>query len=225
MNRRQLLASAAAAGAAAAPLSSFAQGRSRRMTAPRPPVAPKKPKRIEQLGRVRVDDYAWMKDEQWQKVMRDPKVLQADIRTHLEAENAYTKAMLSSTEDLQKTLFEEMKARIKEDDASVPAPDGPYEYYTRFEKGAQHPVYARRRMAGETAEQVLLDADAAAKGHAYYDVGSAGHSPDQALWAYAEDDQGSEYYSIKIRDLASGQVLADPVDTSTGDFAFSPDSK
>ncbi|HEX8570492.1 MAG TPA: S9 family peptidase, partial [Caulobacteraceae bacterium] len=225
MNRRQLLTTAAAAGLAVSPLPAVAQSRARRMTAPKPPVAPVRPKRIEQLGRVRVDDYAWMKDEQWQKVMRDPKVLQPDIRKHLEAENAYTAAMLKSTEPLQKTLFEEMKARIKEDDASVPAPDGPYEYYTRFERGAQHPVYARRRLAGDTAEQVLLDADAAAKGHAYYDVGAAGHAPDQTLWAWAEDDQGSEYYTIKIKDLATGQVLANPVDTSTGDFAFSPDSR
>src|SRR4051794_19860788 len=88
-----------------------------------PPVARKIPQRIEQLGRVRVDDYAWMKDEAWQQVLRDPKVLRADVREHLDAENAYTKAMLAPTEALQAQMFAEMKGRIKEDDSSVPAPD------------------------------------------------------------------------------------------------------
>ena len=96
------------------------------MPLPTPPIARKDPKTIEQLGRVRVDDYAWMKDDNWQKVLRDPWLLKADVREHLTAENAYTAAMLASTEALQKTLFEEMKGRIKEDDSSVPAPDGPW---------------------------------------------------------------------------------------------------
>jgi oligopeptidase B len=145
MNRRQLMCAAAAVGLALPPTAQ-AQTRSRRALTP--PKAPKRPKRIEQLGRVRVDDYAWMKDDNWQKVMRDPKVLRADIRTHLEAENAYTAAMLKSTEPLQQQLFQEMKGRIKEDDSSVPTADGPWEYYVRYNTGAQHPVYARRRIAG-----------------------------------------------------------------------------
>src|SRR5215217_4556435 len=113
------------------------------MSRPAPPVARKEPKRIEQLGRVRVDDYAWMKDDNWQKVLRDPTLIKADVKEHLTAENAYTKAMLASTEPLQAQMFEEMKGRIKEDDASVPDADGAWEYYTRFEKGAQHPIHAR----------------------------------------------------------------------------------
>src|SRR5215212_473850 len=113
------------------------------MTFPAPPVAPKQPLRIQQLGRVRTDDYAWMKDDNWQQVLRDPKALKADMRAHLEAENAYTKAMLASTEALQAQLFAEMKGRIKEDDSSVPAPDGPFDYYVRYETGAEHPIHAR----------------------------------------------------------------------------------
>jgi oligopeptidase B len=233
MNRRQLLSTAAAAGLVLAPAAQAqsartpAQARTRSRPAVKPPVAPKRPKRTEQLGRTRVDDYAWMKDDDWQKVMRDPKVLRADIRTHLQAENAYTAAMLKSTEPLQAQLFEEMKARIKEDDASVPTSDGPWEYYSRYEKGAQHPVYARRRLqaSGQGAEQVLIDSDALAKGKAYYDIGAASHSPDHALYAYAEDAQGSEYYTIRMKDLASGELLADPVESSTGDFTFSPDNR
>jgi oligopeptidase B len=132
------------------------------------PVARKIPKTIEQLGRTRVDDYAWMKDDNWQKVLRDPSLIKADVKEHLTAENAYAKAMLASTEALQEKMFEEMKGRIKEDDASVPAKDGPFEYYTRFEKGAQHPIHARKpaSRAGMDggAEEILLDEEAESKG-------------------------------------------------------------
>lgn len=107
-----------------------------------------------------------MKDDNWREVLRDPKVLRSDIREHLEAENAYTKALLEKTEALQAQLFAEMKGRIKEDDSSVPAPDGPWEYYARYEIGAEHPVHGRRARGGGD-EQVLLDEDALAKGKAF----------------------------------------------------------
>jgi oligopeptidase B len=191
------------------------------MNAPLPPKAPKQPHRIEQHGHVRIDDYAWMKDDNWQQVMRDPSVLAPDIRAHLDAENAYTKAMLAGTVELQAQIFEEMKGRIKEDDASVPAPDGPWDYYSRYALGAQHPILARRPR-GRDGEIVLLDVDALAKPHAYYAVAAASHSPDHALYAWAEDDQGSEYYLIRVKDLATGETLDHAIESSTGDFVFSP---
>ncbi len=194
------------------------------MTRPAPPIARKDPKRIEQLGRVRVDDYAWMKDEAWQQVLRDPAVLRADVREHLEAENAYTKAVLAATEALQADLFAEMKGRIKEDDASVPAPDGPWEYYSRYGIGAEHPIHARRPRGEAQREYVLLDEDALSKGKAYFHVGAASHSPDHALFAWAADEQGSEYYTIRVKDLTSGEGVGAPIESAYGDFAFSPDS-
>ena len=191
-----------------------------------PPVAPKIPHRIDQLGRARTDDYAWMKDAAWQQVLRDPKALRTDIREHLEAENAYTAAILASTEPLQAELFAEMKGRIKEDDSSVPAPDGPYDYYVRYALGAEHPVHARRpRGKADAAEEVLLDEDALAKGKAFFQVGAASHSPDHRLFAWAADEQGSEYYTIRIKDLASGKAVGTPIENAYGDFAISPDSQ
>ena len=219
MNRRSLLSSAAAA--AAAPALAHAQPRK---PMPTPPVAPKHPKRIEQLGRVRTDDYAWMKDDDWQKVLRDPKVIRADVKAHLEAENAYTKAMLGSTEELQATLVREMRGRIKEDDSSVPSPDGPWEYYSRYDTGAQHPIHARRPRGGGP-EQVLLDEDKESKGKAYYQVSAADHSPDHKLFAWAVDEQGSEVHRIYVKDLATGQVLPGPAESANGDLEWSPDSQ
>ena len=194
------------------------------MSLPKPPAAPKRPTTLEQLGRTRTDDYAWMKDEGWQQVLRDPKVLRADIREHLEAENAYTKAVLAGTEDLQAQLFAEMKGRIKEDDSSVPAPDGPWEYYARYDTGAEHPIHARRPRGGG-GEQVLIDENALAEGKAFFQVGAAHHSPDHALFAWAADAQGSEYYEIRVKDLATGEEVGAPVESAYGDFVFSPDSQ
>ena len=195
------------------------------MTKPIPPVAPRRPERIEQLGHVRIDDYAWLKDDNWQTVLRDPSVVRADVKAHLEAENAYTAAMLAPTQALQVAMFQEMKGRIKEDDSSVPTPDGPFDYYARYAMGAQHPVHARRPRGAETGEQLLLDEDAEAKDKAFFQVGGADHSPDHALYAFAVDEQGSEVYRIHVKDLASGAILPEPVESSTGGFVWSPDSR
>ncbi len=192
---------------------------------PTPPVPSKEPRRIEQLGRVRVDDYAWMKDDNWQAVLRDPSRLTPEIREHLVAENAYTAAVLAGAGPLRERLFEEMKGRIKEDDSSVPAPDGAFEYFSRYEIGAQHPRHVRRRRGGNGDEQVLLDEEAEAKGKAYYAVDAAHHSPDHALYAFAVDEHGSEYHQILVQDLNSGETLADGPQSASGGFTFSPDSQ
>jgi oligopeptidase B len=191
-------------------------------SAPPPPVAKRVPHRIEQLGRTRTDDYAWLKADNWQAVMRDPGLLDAELRAHLEAENAYTAAMLKATEPLQAEMFAEMRGRIKEDDSSVPAPDGRFDYYARYAVGGQHPVYARKPRGAEGPETVLLDVDALAKGKPFFEVGAARHSDDHALFAWAEDDQGSEYYRIRIKALETGEELPVVIESATGDFVFSP---
>ncbi|MBX3481826.1 MAG: S9 family peptidase [Caulobacter sp.] len=220
MNRREVLAASAAA-AALLP----GQVMSAPASKPVPPKPRKIPKVTTQLGRTRTDDYAWMKDDNWQAVLRDPTLIKADVKAHLIEENAYTKAMLAPTEGLQEKMFEEMKGRIKEDDASVPSPDGSWEYYSRYEKGAQHPLYCRRPRGKTEGEQVLLDCEALAKGKAYSEVATAAHSPDHKLFAYAEDAQGSEFHSIYVKDLESGALLGTPVESGYGDLTFSPDSQ
>ena len=189
---------------------------------PVPPHAPKHPVTIEQLGRTRTDEYAWMRDANWQRVLRDPAVLRPDIRAHLEAENAYTAAVLAPTEALQAEILAEMRGRIQERDSSVPVPDGPWDYYTRIEDGAQHPVFARRPRGAAEGEQVLLDVEAMAQGHAYFRVGAARHSADHRLYAWAEDTQGSEVYRIRIRDIATGEASGPDVENCTGSFTLSP---
>ncbi|HAH11601.1 MAG TPA: S9 family peptidase, partial [Alphaproteobacteria bacterium] len=158
----------------------------------------------------------------WQKVLRDPKILQADIRDHLLAENAYFDGIMADAKPLQETMFAEMKGRLKQDDASVPEPDGPFAYYSRYAVGAQHPLYARTPRDGGK-EEVLLDVDAQAKGKAFYQVSATGHSPDHKLYAYAEDDKGAGIYRILVKDLATGALVGTPIENASGDFVFSPD--
>lgn len=224
MNRRQMLASSAALAAAAAARGAPALAQTG-ASMPTPPVARRIPVTIEQLGRTRTDDYQWMKDDNWQNVLRDPSLIKADVREHLEAENAYREAVLAPTADLQEAMFNEMRGRIKEDDSSVPLPYGDWEYYTRFETGAQHPFYCRRPKGQEGGEQILLDANALAEGKDYSSVGAASPSPDHRYYVYAEDDQGSEVYKIFVKDLTTGQLVGDPVDDTGGDFSVSPDSQ
>jgi len=223
MNRRELIATVAATAVAGPALARQPSGAS--MTRPQAPVAKKIPVTIEQLGRVRTDDYQWMKDDNWQAVLRDPTVIKADVKEHLTAENAYREAMMVATVPLQAAMFEEMKGRIKEADSSVPSPDGPWAYYVEYKTGDQHPRYMRTPRDGGGEAQMLLDANILAEGKAFSEVGAADHSPDHSLFAYAEDAQGSEYHHIYVRDLVTGEVLPEVIESAYGDFTFSPDSQ
>ncbi|NIX76867.1 S9 family peptidase [Microvirga terricola] len=169
------------------------------------------------------DDYAWLKAENWKDVLKDPDTLDSAIRTCLEQENAYAKEALSGTEAFQERLVAEMRARIKEDDSSVPEPDGPFAYFTRYREGGQHPLVCRRPRDGGD-EAVLLDCDREAESHAFFDLGGADHSPSHRLMAWGADIKGSEYYTIRVRDLETGDELADEVPHSSGGVVWLGDS-
>ena len=162
-----------------------------------------------------VDEFAWLKAGNWQEVMRDPAALDPDIRAYLDAENAYTTASLADIDPLQDAMLAEMKGRIKEDDASVPAPDGPFAYFERYREGGQHPLICREPRGGGTAE-VLLDADALAKGRSFFQLGARRHSPDHRLLAWSADEAGSELYTMRVRDLAADTDLADLIVDTVG---------
>jgi len=187
------------------------------------PTAPRRPHSFTRHGITIVDDYAWLKDPKWQEVLRDPGVLDADIRQYLEAENAYTESLLGHTADLQKTLVREMRGRIKEDDSSVPAPDGPYAYLRKFREGGQHEMFGRSpRNGGEI--QIVLDGDALAADHEYFRFGGARHSPDHRLEAWSADIKGSEYFTIRIRDWTTRADLDDLIEETDGSVVWNADS-
>ncbi|MCB1744507.1 MAG: S9 family peptidase, partial [Gammaproteobacteria bacterium] len=197
----------------------------------RPPRARREPQRQSLHGVERVDEYAWLKDENWQQVMKDPSLLRQDIREYLEAENQYAQSVLDGLQGLQQTLFDEFKGRIKEDDSSVPEPDGPWAYYQRYRTGGEHPVMCRRPSdrldedASTSIEQVLLDGDRMAEGHAYFRFGACEHSPDHRLMGYSLDLNGSEIYTIRFKDVESGDLLEDRIEGTAGGFEWSNDGR
>ena len=188
------------------------------------PIADKRPHAFTTHGITVSDDYAWLKDANWQEVLRDPAVLSPDIRAYLDAENTYTESLLGETSALQAKLVAEMRGRIKEDDSSVPSPDGPYSYLRKFREGGQHELFGRTpRDGGEFA--VILDGDALAKDHGYFKFGDTRHSPNHALEGWSADVNGSEYFTIRVRDWATGTDHADIVENSDGGLVWTLDSK
>ncbi|MGP2491729.1 S9 family peptidase [Mesorhizobium sp. PUT5] len=180
-----------------------------------PPPTEKRPVSDTHHGITRTDDYAWLRAGNWQEVFRDPSLLDPEIRAHLDAENAYQAALMADTADLRKALFAEMKGRIKEDDSSVPMKDGDYAYGSSFRLGGEQPRYFRTpRDGGE--EVILLDGDSEAAGKAYFRLGGIDHSPDhkRLLWAY--DDKGSEFYTLRVRDLDNGADQTEQVPDTGG---------
>ena len=177
---------------------------------PPAPVTPARPHDFEIHGTTIRDDYAWLKAENWKEVLKDPSALDASIRSALEQENAYAAAAFAGTEDFQARLVAEMRGRIKEDDSTVPQPHGPFAYFTRYREGGQHPLVCRQPREGGP-ETIMLDGDKEAEGHPFFDLGGADHSPDHRLMAWGSDLKGSEYFTIRVRDLESGADLPDEV--------------
>lgn len=218
MDRRQLLLSA---GAAVLSSGGCATGVAR---LPAPPITAREPRRIEQLGRVRIDEYAWLKDPHWLEVWRDPSRLSPNIRAHLEAENTYADAVLADAAQDQRNLLQEMIAIAGEAADPPPARDGAWLYGERHAPGASHQIYFRTPADGG-AEQILLDAEARAAGKSFFHIGHAAHSADHTLFAWTEDDTGGERFRLFVKDLATGAITGPISADAFGDFVFSPDSR
>ena len=197
-----------------------------------PPACPRKPWQETRHGVRREDPYHWLKDPNWQGVMRDPSLLDNEIRTYVKAENAYSESVMASEKVLRDRLFREMTGRIKEDDSSFPTPDGSFAYYRRFVEGGQHPVFCRCSRQDwdvypETpaSEQILLDGNAEASDKPFFKVADCKHSPDHRYLAYAADESGSEYHVIRIRDLVTGTRLPDLIERAQGELVWYADGE
>ncbi len=185
-----------------------------------PPMAAARPHELETHGDVRVDEYYWLRERE------DPEVI-----AYLEAENAYLDGVMAHTEELQETLFEEIRGRIVEDDSSVPYRDGDYWYYTRYEEGKQYPIHCRRPADGDAfggaadpaAEEVLVDVNEIAEGKEYTAVRPS-VSPDHSILAYAVDDVGRRFYTVRFKDLSTGETLPDEITDVTANLAWAADS-
>jgi oligopeptidase B len=181
---------------------------------PEPPVAERQPHVTELHGERRVDDYHWMRDRD------DPRV-----RAYLEAENAYTDAVMEPVAALKQQLYDEILARIKQTDLSVPSRIGEYFYYSRTEEGKQYRTFCRRHGSLDGDEQVILDQNALAEGHPYCALRAMAVSPDHRVLAFSVDLTGAERYTIRFKDLRSGEMLEDEIPGAYTDIAWGNDNR
>jgi oligopeptidase B len=177
-----------------------------------PPVAAQKPHEFTIHRKKHVDEYWWLQDK-----------TKPEVQGHLKAENDYASAFMRPHKKLSDTLYKEIRSRIKEDDSSVPVKDGPYDYYTRVEKGKQYAIHCRRE--GEKGkEAIILDENKLAKGQKYFSLGDADVSPDHRLLAYSTDVTGNEDHTLYIKRLDTGELLNEKV-THIADFVWAEDNE
>ncbi|MFC7499207.1 S9 family peptidase [Enterovirga sp. GCM10030262] len=185
---------------------------------PAPPVAAQRPYSYEQHGVTIEDPYHWLRDQSY------PKVDDADVLDYLKAENAYFEAMMAPHAELVETLFQEMKGRIKEDDRSVPVKDGEWLYWWAFDAGAQYRKWYRRPVAGGD-DRLIFDEPAEAESKDYFRLGAIEVSPDGRHAAIMVDDDGSERFKLRIRDLETGRDIETVTEVGIGGPVWSADSR
>jgi oligopeptidase B len=178
------------------------------------PLAAERPRTIAAPHGVRVDPYYWLRDDQRRS---------GEVMAYLHAENAYKELRLAGIKPLENKLFAEIVGRLKKDDASVPYRKNGYWYYTRFEPGKEHPIFARRKTSLDAPEQIILDANERAAGHDYYQVGAVEASPNQDWLAFCEDTVGRRQYVLRFKNLRSGEILADAVGDVESEVAWAND--
>ena len=181
---------------------------------PKPPVAKIVPRKLEAHGSLREDPYYWLNQRE------DPEVI-----NYLKAENAYTRSVMAHTEQLQETLFEEIKGRLDPDDSSVPYRKDDFYYYYRFEEGKEYAVHCRKQGSLDAAEEILADGNALSQGHEYFSLHLSGVSGDHNLLGYAIDTKGRRIYDVHFKNLATGELLDDVIEDVTGSVAWANDNE
>jgi oligopeptidase B len=178
------------------------------------PQAEKRPVELEKHGDVRIDNYYWLNQREDEAVI-----------DYLKAENEYLDRAMAHTADFQDDLFDEIVGRIKQDDESVPYFDNGYYYYTRYESGKEHPIYARKKGSLDAEEEVVLDVNVLAENYDYYNVTGLSVSPDNRYVAFGEDTLSRRIFNIRIKDLETGEFLPDVISATTGRSEWSADGK
>ena len=178
------------------------------------PIAEKKPVEHVMHGDVRLDNYYWLNNRENQKVI-----------DYLNAENDYLKQAMAHTKDLQDRLYEEIIGRIKQDDESVPYFSNGYYYYTRYEAGKEHPIYCRKKGSMDADEEVILNVNELAEAYDYYNVTGLSVSPDNKLLAFGEDTLSRRIFTVRIKNLESGEIYPVQIPQTTGGSVWSADSR
>jgi oligopeptidase B len=178
------------------------------------PIAPKRPKLLTIHGDTRTDDYYWLNERENQEVI-----------DYLNAENEYLEAMTAHTKPLREQLFEEIVARFKQEDQSVPYLLNGYYYLTRYEEGKEYAIYSRKKGSMDAPEELLLDVNELAAPHSYYAVSGLSVSPDNRVLAFGEDTQSRRIYTLRFKDLSTGEWLSDRIPGVTGQAVWAADNR
>lgn len=189
------------------------------------PVAEKIPKKFDMHGDIRIDDYYWMRLTDEQKNAKNPDVHTQKVLEHLRSENAYYDAATAHTKQFKEDLFQEMKARIKEDDESVPYKSNGYYYKSRFEKGGQYPIYARKKGSLDADEEILFDVNKMAEEHDYFALRGVNVSEDNTMAVFATDTVGRRQYFLQIKNLETGTIYKDIIENTAGGAVWANDNK
>ncbi|WP_242135343.1 S9 family peptidase [Aestuariivivens marinum] len=189
------------------------------------PVAKKSPKELTFHKDTRIDNYFWMRLSDEQKNADTPDAQTQDVLDYLNAENDYLNKAMEHTDSFQDKLYNEIVARIKEDDQSVPVSDNGYSYYMKFEKGGDYALYCRKKLENGAKEEIMLNGPKMAKGHAYYGFGSRSVSTDNKLLAFGIDTVSRRQYTIYFKNLETGELLSDKLSNTAGSAAWANDGK
>lgn len=189
------------------------------------PVAKKEDSVMTWHGHTRTDPYFWMRLTDDQKNAEEKDEQTQDVLDYLDQENAYTQKMMAHTEGFQEKLFEEIVGRIKKDDSSVPYFKEGYWYYTKYEEGGEYPIYARKKGSLDAEEEVILNVNGMAEGFSYYSAGGLNVGPNNMMVAFGEDTLSRRIYTIRFKDLETGQFLNDEIPNTTSGGAWSNDGQ
>ena len=194
----------------------------------KPPVAKKNPYKTTLHGQERIDNYHWIRLTDEQKLAKNiegwPDDQTMQVVDYIKKENEYTQTQLRHTKNLQKKLYSEIISRIKKDDVSVPYLDNDYWYYTRYEKGKEYPIYCRKRESLENPEEVMINVNDWAKGHDYFSLTNLSVSPNNKFLAFGVDTLSRRIYTIKIKDLQTGELLMDEIHGTEDAVAWANDN-
>ena len=163
------------------------------------------------------DDYSWVHQENILEVLKDGSKLLPEIRKYLDEENEYTKKQLTETKSLQKKLFDEIKARIKLDDESLPYKDKNYEYWTKVTREGNYSKKLRRKI-GDDKIEIYWDGNVEAKGKKFFSAGDIAVSHNDEYLAYSIDDKGSEYFTIFVRRISDNKIIEETIPDTAGEI-------
>ena len=171
---------------------------------------------------VLIDEYAWIKQKDWQSVLKDPSKLNKEVLKYINEENNYKSEKLKNLDTFKKKLFEELKSRIKDKDSSVPIKDGQFSYYNKYVENSEYPQFLR--LNKENNEEIIFDANIKSKNFKFFNLGSVSHSHNHQYLAYNVDTNGSEYYDLSIEEISTKKVITKTIENTTGEIVWHPNN-